>query len=352
MANLPIRGALRSSWSCSWNSQAEDSLLWIGGVFLFCFDPHHKSKGSNFLISERAGIQVMAAAGLSILTCSQEVHTSPVPAKITETQDDSPAISHLSHSPWAAFKWTKRFLQASGLWVQKDSLGRADGGTATRDRQLCLRRTGRKVPPCCEAGPNLSSTEQSGSGRHLKGEPYHGYAASNAAGCCSAGRIHIGLFAASRVRSKWQSRLRDCFFKCQISNIGSSQSLSTVLVFCGCAYFLFKKGTTAVPGLSHFLQVRSFSSGFLCDALFCIGKHCIPSHWAQKNSAIYKRDLQMWGNKMKESKTTSMMTIHGICLPYLDSILPSPSALSSSSKITSKCFPSYADLAHFIFLVI
>lgn len=255
--------------------------------------------------------------------------------------------AHLSHSPWAAFRRTKRFLQASGLWVQKGSLGRADGGTATKNssasegpaaRSLLATRWAQTSVPPSRAGQAVTWKENPTTDMQL--------------GCCSAGRIHIGLFAASRVRSKWQSRLRDCFFKCRISNIGSSQSLSTVLVFCGCVYFLFKKRTTAVPGLSHFLQLRSFSSSFLCDALFCIGKHCIPSHWAQKSSAIYKKDLQMWGNKMKESKATSMMTIHGICPPYLDSILSSPSALTSSSKITSKCFSSYTDLAHFIFLVI
>lgn len=129
----------------------------------------------------------------------------------------------------------------------------------------------------------------------------------------------LALFSAFEVWSKQQSRPRDHLLYLQISNIGPSQLLSSALAFCGCMYFLFKKRTIAVPGLSHFLQIKSSSSSFLCRVLLCIGEHSLPSHPAQKRSATYKADLQTWGNKMKDLKTTPMMTVHGIFFPpYLD----------------------------------
>lgn len=143
---------------------------------MFCFDPHHKSKGRNFLISERAGIQIKAVAGLSILTCSQEVRTSPVAAKITEAPDESPAICSSLPFSMSCLQTNQEAFASIRPVGAEGQPGQGRWRNCDQE-QLCLRRTGRKVPPRYEVGPNLSSTEQSGSGRHLKGEPNHRYAA-------------------------------------------------------------------------------------------------------------------------------------------------------------------------------
>lgn len=129
----------------------------------------------------------------------------------------------------------------------------------------------------------------------------------------------LALFSAFEVWSNSKVGQETIYFNCRILIQVPASYLALHLSFVVACISYLRKGLQQVPGLSHFLQIKSLSSSFLCLVLLCIGEHSPPSHPAQKRSATYKAERQTRGHKMKDFKTTSMMTVHGIFFPpYLD----------------------------------